>query len=373
MKFKALTEEQQKWYDTAMAMQRPELPEKPECGTWYKVSLPGCICSCGKPYYGYLKIGTENNLMVLFEGGGVAVDTYTAARPNGILYEGTQNFYFDDVDITSYGATDNGIGGCAAENPFSDWSVLCVSYASGDFHTGTGDGSFVDGDGDVIEAHFHGYTHFRELMDITKKWIPNPESLLVTGYSAGGFAASILADDVISYYPECGNITCCVDSAILLYDWHKPAVELWKSPAHIADRLKTRDFSYDGLKALYEKYGSTVKYLYLTSTRDCLLTQYQNYIDTGTLEFTKESGIQFQNYLKEIHQKFCYDIPEMIFYFFAEPDKNIPSELELTEHTLIANDHALHRRVDGVTVAEWIMNAVNGKTKNIGLALLDGE
>ncbi|HJF00163.1 MAG TPA: pectin acetylesterase [Sellimonas intestinalis] len=369
---RSLTPEQQKLYDSVMADPYPELPEDPETGTWYKVSLPGCVCSCGKPYYAYLKIGSENKLMVMFEGGGVAINEYTAARPGGLFYAGTQRFYFDDVDFLSMGATMTGIGANSENNPFADWSVLCIGYASGDFHTGTASGSYVDGDGDVIQTHFHGYEHLCKLMEITKKWVPEPEALLVTGFSAGGFATSILTDDVISYYPDCKNIVCCVDSAILLYDdWHKAAVELWGSPAHISERLKTRDFSYDGLTALYQKYGSRVKYLYLTSMRDCLLSQYQNYIDHGVLEFTKEAGDRFEDYVKTLYQRMKAEMPEMVYYFFDLLEPAAPEEMGLTVHTLIASERAFDGCMDGISASTWIMDAVNRNPKSVGLSLVE--
>lgn len=79
-------------YDSIMANPYPKFSKNPETGAWYKASLPGCVCSCGKPYYAYMKIGLENKLMVMFEGGGAAINEYTATRPRGLFYEGHRDF-----------------------------------------------------------------------------------------------------------------------------------------------------------------------------------------------------------------------------------------------------------------------------------------
>ena len=95
------------------------------------------------------------------------------------------------------------------------------------------------------------------------------DTLLVTGFSAGGFATSLLSDDVINYFPNANNITVAVDSSLLLYDdWHKSATELWKSPQEISDRLTENNIVLDSLVALHNKRGNTVKILFDCSVRD---------------------------------------------------------------------------------------------------------
>ena len=85
---------------------------------------------------------------------------------------------------------------------------------------------------------------------IAKVKVP-PDTLLVTGFSAGGFATSLLADDVIDRFPSAENVIICVDSSLLLYNgWHETAVDLWQAPTEISDRLTTNNLVLDSLTYL---------------------------------------------------------------------------------------------------------------------------
>ena len=95
-----------------------------------------------------------------------------------------------------------------------------IPYATGDFHSGTGT---YEGEKKVYHI---GYKNYSAYIEQIKHYIGEPDTLLVTGFSAGGFATSLLADDVIDRFPSVKNVTVCVDSSLLLYDgWHETAVE----------------------------------------------------------------------------------------------------------------------------------------------------
>ena len=66
--------------------------------------------------------------------------------------------------------------------------------------------------------YHNGYNNYSAFMDTVKPYVGQPDTLLVTGFSAGGFATSLLADDVIDRFPSAKNTTVCVDSSLLLYD-----------------------------------------------------------------------------------------------------------------------------------------------------------
>ena len=70
--------------------------------------------------------------------------------------------------------------------------------------------------GEGVIRH-HGYLNVTALLKKTSSVLPSPETLLITGYSAGGFGTSILADTVMDFFPDCQDVTAFVDSAFLLY------------------------------------------------------------------------------------------------------------------------------------------------------------
>ena len=198
-------------------------------------------------------------------------------------------------------------------------------------------------------------------------YIGNPDTLLITGFSAGGFAASLLADDVIDRFPSAENITVCVDSSLLLYDgWHETAEGLWHTPAVIADRLISDNLVLDSLTALHNKRGGTVKILFDCSYRDDTLQQYQAFIRTGTMTKSKENGDLFQADLAKMAEGLQQNIPGAGIYIWKYKED---PETRNTQHTIISSN-VFDKLEDDVSVADWIYAAVNGNVQSHGLELL---
>ena len=333
----------------------PELTGEPEIGKWYEVAVEGTQSSDGSEWHGIFKKGTENKVVVYFFGGGVSITPETS--------EGGNKFYATNMTGQDFVA-EGGIGSNAEENPFKDWSFLVIPYATGDFHSGTG---VYEGNGKTV--YHTGYSNYAAFVEQVKPYVGEPDTLLVTGFSAGGFATSLLADDVIDRFPSAENITVCVDSSLLLYDgWHETAVNLWQSPEEISDRLMTDNLVLDSLTALHEKRGDSVKILFDCSYRDDTLQQYQAYIRTGTMTKDKENGDLFQKDLAEMVKGLQENIPGIGIYIWNHAED---AETHNTQHTIISGN-AFDKLEDGVSVADWIYAAVNGEVQSHGLALLEG-
>ena len=331
----------------------PKLKGEPETGKWYEVPVKGAHSSDGSEWHGIFRKGTENKVVVYLFGGGVSITPETS--------EGGKKFYATTMLAQDFVAQ-GGIGSQADENPFKDWSFLVVPYATGDFHAGTG---IYEGTKTVYHTGYDNYSAFVEQM---KPYIGEPDTLLVTGFSAGGFATSLLADDVISRFPSAENITVCVDSSLLLYDgWHESAASLWKTPEEISDRLTTDNIVLDSLTALYQKRGSSVKILFDCSYRDNTLQQYQSYINTGKMDQTKQLGDQFQKDLADMVKGLKASIPDVGIYIWKYDED---PETHNTQHTIISAN-VFEPLEDNISVGEWIHEAVNGEVKDHGLSLLD--
>ena len=331
----------------------PKLTGEPEIGKWYEVAVEGTQSSDGSEWHGIFKKGTENKAVVYFFGGGVSITPETS--------EGGNQFYATNMTGQDFVAQ-GGIGSSAENNPFKDWSFLVIPYATGDFHSGTGT---YEGKKTVCHT---GYSNYAAFVEQIKPYVGEPDTLLVTGFSAGGFGASLLADDVIDRFPSAKNITVCVDSSLLLYDgWHETAVSLWQSPKEISDRLTTDNLVLDSLTVLHEKRGDSVKILFDCSYRDDTLQQYQAYIRTGTMAKSKENGDLFQKDLLEMVKGLKENIPEIGIYIWNHAED---AETRNTQHTIISSN-AFDKLEDGVSVADWIYAAVNGDVQSHGLALLE--
>ncbi|MBR4458249.1 MAG: pectin acetylesterase [Clostridia bacterium] len=331
----------------------PKLTGEPVIGQWYEVAVDGTQSSDGSEWHGIFKKGKENKVVVYFFGGGVSITPETS--------EGGTKFYATNMTAQDFVA-EGGIGSNAENNPFRDWSFIVIPYATGDFHSGTG---VYDGKKTVYHTGYSNYAAFVEQM---KPYVGEPDTLLITGFSAGGFATSLLADDVIDRFPSAKNITVCVDSSLLLYNgWHETAVNLWQSPKEISDRLVTDNLVLDSLTALYNKRGNSVKILFDCSYRDDTLQQYQAYIRTGTMTKNKENGDRFRKDLAEMIKGLQENIPGIGIYIWNHAED---AETHNTQHTIISSN-VFDKLEDGVSVADWIDAAVNGNVESHGLALLE--
>lgn len=339
-------------------MKHPELEEDPEVGKWYRITPEASKSSNGKEWHGMLRKGSENKLVVYFFGGGVSITEETS--------RGGKAFYAEDMIGQDFVAT-WGIGSSNTENPFKDWSFLVIPYASGDFHIGTGEYHYTENGKEKVVYH-QGYSNYAAFIEEAKQYVGNPDTLLVIGFSAGGFATSLLADDVIDRFPYVTNVTVCVDSALLLYNgWHNTAVYLWKAPKKISDNLTSDNIVLDSLTALYKKRGNSVKILFDCSYRDDTLMQYQSYINKGKMDRNKELGDKFQKDLKEMVNGLQENIPDIGLYIWS---LNEDVETGNTQHTIISSN-VFHKLENGISVGEWIYNAVNGNVQTYGLELLD--
>jgi len=350
-----------------------DIPEDPEKNTWYVYRPEGCICSDGFPYYSIMRVGTANKLMVLFCGGGVALDAYSAARPNQLTPEaGKTTFYMGSCAVMGYFYGRNGIASVDKENnPFKDWSVVVVQYATGDFHCGTNDFAYEDEELGSGVCHHRGYLNYRAMVEKMKEYVPSPDQLLITGFSAGGWGTSLLADDVMGLFPDCNDVSVLVDSAAFSYQgWHDTAVNQWKAPKEIADKLVSDDIVLDCLRALHKKYGGRVKIAYDATYRDALLSQCQNYSDGKGMVFDQEGGDHFQQVLKHLVTSLMEEIPNVSIYIFNKTNDEV-KEGNLTDHTIICTEWALEYSYDGHRFIDWVYDTVCGKPSLVGLALLD--
>lgn len=358
----------------------PEMPDKPRKGKFYRISLPEQVSANGDVTHGSIRIGTENKVIVMFHGGGVSWNTYMAARPMSAYQESEeQNFYASDSEFVADIATGMGIAGKKKENPFHDWSVICIIYNTGDFHVGQNDFPYTNLNGETAVLHHHGYINYRAVMKEALKWIGNePEQLLVTGFSAGGFGTALLTEDVMSFFPKCREVICYPDSCLMLYDgWREAAEKVWGAPREIYDNIRTDNITLDSLVALKKRHGQEVKILFSCSVRDVELSKFINYVDGGRLFVDWDTGKRFQEELKEMCEKLQEQIEDVGIYLFDEPvggrGMERLREQGLTAHCIGLSPAAERIRVEGKTVVEWVWEAFHGKTGRIGLGFLEKE
>lgn len=350
-------------------LQYPEIKENPKVNKWYRVSDKAMKDSEGHKYHALFKKGSENNVLVYFAGGGVSVNEETAK-------DDTYNTKLVKPDYLA-NITMN-MGGLASDiegSPFKNWTIILFPYATGDFHAGTGEFKYTDKDGKEKILYHNGYNNYTLAMKeiLKKSGVENPDKVVVTGYSAGGFATALLSDDIYTnYFPNAKSKNVLVDSSLLLNDnWHSIAINVWQTPKSISDKLITDNLTLDCLKALNEKYGDDIHLLFDSSTRDGDLAKVQNYFDTGVMDVNEERGDIYQQILKDT-------IPEFkkanVSLFIWDGVSWYNDSRNLTAHTIISTPAVwLPFEEQKKSIAEWLNDAVDGKLIDYGVDLINKE
>ena len=351
----------------SFVLQYPELKENPIIGKWYRVSDRSMKDSEGGSYHALFKKGSENKVMIYFAGGGVSINDETAR-------DDTYNTKLVKPDMLAN--TTMNMGGLASDvegSPFKNWSMILFPYATGDFHSGTGEFRYTDKDGKEKILYHNGYTNYTAAMKqiMEKAGIENTDTVLVTGYSAGGWGAAILADDIYTnYFLNAANKTLFVDSSMALYDdWHDTAVNVWQSPKFITDNIKTDNLTMDMLRHLREKYGDGIHLLYGTSTRDGDLAKVQHYFQNGIMDVDETVADIYQQTLKEAIPQFK-ELNVSLFIWDGISYYNDPRNM--TSHTIIATPVVwVPFEEQNKSVAEWLTDAIDGNLNDYGLDLVN--
>ena len=229
-------------------------------------------------------------------------------------------------------------------------------------------------DGRTKTIYYEGYNNYRKLVTKIFDYInDSPEQLLVTGSSAGGFGAAILADDAIELFNNPQDVTVHVDSSLLIKeDWHDVMVEEWKSPKAMRDVVMGDNITLDSLVALHQK-RTDVKILFDCSVRDFNLSQAQVFFDNGSnmdmpLKIGKSEGDRFQQLLKKMVTDMQEQIPGYGIYIW---DEEAQKDGHLTVHTATGTKIYFDKRGENPSIANWLQDAINGNIKTYGLELLD--
>ncbi|WP_029321835.1 pectin acetylesterase-family hydrolase [Butyrivibrio sp. AE3004] len=352
----------------------PELLDDPEKGKWYRVVIPMGMSGDGSEYHVYVKIADPEKLCIFFSGGGIAYDEYTAARPitGGKVAADLPNYYWNNLrPFTQIMNIDMGIMNLRDnDNPFRDWSIIDIAYATGDFHIGNNDFPYEGEDGEQHVLHFHGYINFLEAMGVSKNLFANPKKLLIAGNSAGAFAVPALTDEILTmWYPGVKDITLLSDSALLLYNkWKYTAKEVWKAPKPICDAVNSDNITLSWYRNLFAKYGNSLRYLYSSSIRDYVLSAYYN--DITNKEYKTDSDVQ---------DAYCRQLKEMVSdlkllnHDFGMYINNWVLPIVTkggTVHTAVREPYFTRFMQDDVTMARWLYDAVNGNVYDVGMDLL---
>ncbi|UQA58665.1 hypothetical protein [Polyangium aurulentum] len=168
---------------------------------WKKVELPGTKCGNGSQYKFFVHQTSSPNVLFLFEGGGACWDYDTCSGRAGVLGAANPNGIADDYMTQAtakyvsplVNGADPGLPlRSRTDLPTKGWNIVYMPYCTGDVHVGNNVVTYTDPTAQQppLTWHHAGYTNTLAAVDYAKTLFPNPQKLLMTGYSAGGTATS---------------------------------------------------------------------------------------------------------------------------------------------------------------------------------------
>lgn len=152
-------------------------------GNWTFIDVEGAQCRDGSATGIGVRLQEDaENLVIYLEGGGACFNAATCA---------TNPSSFSEANFAAIAAQrgETGIFSTSASNPVGDWNMVYVPYCTGDIHGGSRTDATVEG----VEGtqQFVGHLNIERYLDLLAPYFDDPDKVLLTGSSAGGFGAFV--------------------------------------------------------------------------------------------------------------------------------------------------------------------------------------
>ncbi len=292
-------------------------------GDWdeytYDPAAGQALCLRGTPYQVNVRHGSSNNVLLYLEGGGACWSYETCwANPIAKLTAGP---------AVGVGILDAG----NEENPFKDWNVVYASYC---------DGSVFGGDNEIEyqgnQTYHHGLENLSAAVTLMKDLFPDPDRIVVSGSSAGGYGTYTGYGVTRLAYPK---------APILVFDDSGPGLQNPDDPGPQAAREASWKFRQFVPPSCTD---CSPQITYLTDwalDRDpTLRVSYFDYLQDGVLQFFLDlSAEDFDNLLRDVTGDAQSRHPDRFKRFFING----------SSHTILELPGFYSVALDGTTVRDW--------------------
>lgn len=191
----------------------------------YKDIQPGCAFSDPtdpqEQFHFYYRKGTKPQTLIYFNGGGACWNGATCLTSlTTPVTPTTRPAYNPSLAAEN---SPEGAGGIMdytrADNPLKDWNMVFIPYCTGDIHIGSKDEFYIDplgiiGGGSPVIVHHRGFDNFMAVREWLKQRPDrsNTKQVLVSGSSAGAYAALMNFPRIHSIYPGSTKISLLSDA-----------------------------------------------------------------------------------------------------------------------------------------------------------------
>ncbi len=315
----------------------------------------GPVCLRGAPYRVATRKGRSNNLVIYLQGGGACssqVCQVTTATTETTLATGVPGAGILSPTLEA--------------NPVRAWSVVFVPYCDGSLMGGDIEAD-DDGDGE-LDRYQKGLHNLSAALGVALAEFPNPDRILLTGISAGGFATMTALPLVRYLYPD-AEIEVVNDAGVGVGSGEEGAIEVlaaeWNSSSALPQSC-TECFASDQLMPVIGWQLDRDPNL-----RVGIVSSKQDFVITVT--FVMIPGDQFESALLEQSSLLRGRHPERFKRFIYNGDKHTTLAIEEATDLSVAVDFTdidpaildtiLGRfdvtNIDDVTVADWVTSMID--------------
>jgi hypothetical protein len=300
---------------------------------WTAISTGGeSICSRGTPYQFFARNGASDNLMIYFQGGGACWNGLTC-REGGT---------FDDrVEDDEFGQYDGVFNFENDANPIADYDMVFIPYCTADIHRGDAVTEYRE---DLTINHA-GYINTTAVLDWVYANIESPESLFITGSSAGAYGAIYYAPFIVDAYPDTDTVVLG-DAGVGVTPAGWPVVdETWNTYENIAEFVEFDPATFVE-PLLYEAVANQypdVRITQFTHAEDSIQASFYGFAAPGLDPADWPDGmIANLDYLEPLENFTSYVAPG-------------------TDHTILALPEYYTLEVEDVVFNEWLTALLAGE------------
>lgn len=317
---------------------------QPQVTLWDKIEPGGAtVCAHGTPYAFWAHEGAGDKLLIYFQGGGGCWNADTC-RETGEDFNGFYNAYITDSDAPYHN------GGVLdlnrPENPFRDYSIVYIPVCTGDVHWGANTHTFTDAEEGDVTIHFNGFVNASAALEWAYQRFPEPESVFVSGCSAGSVGSIVHAPYIIEHYKDT-PVYQLGDSLSLLFtgpvdlqsDWHAHDNDAKWIPALAA--MQPLDWTM-------AKYYQAIADYY----PDYAFTQYNSIRDSVQVFFAYPDGSGDGADWEELLETHLASITAPNYHALTAGG---------TLHCLTPRPQFYTYAIDGVPVRDWVDALANGQ------------
>jgi hypothetical protein len=190
------------------------LDEPQQLTGWQEIALEGATCGRGAPYRYFLDASDDPGARLFFILGGGGACMREGPAPAGAEGVAAQLHCMDYGNFQDPVASGLGMIGLRAavryvqrndgDNPFANDSYVYVPYCTGDLHAGrrTEPYDYDPDPASSFDVVHRGHLNLAAVLEDVAARLPEAETAVLTGFSAGGFGAILNYPAVVARWPD---------------------------------------------------------------------------------------------------------------------------------------------------------------------------